>query len=341
MGILKEVEMAETVPLTKPDQQAVVRDPAGYLAESTRLTFGDYFRALVADRVALVALSFIVLVILGSIGADVVSPHDPYEQSIRMRNKPPGTAALQEGTLPHLLGTDALGRDSFSRLIYGSRISLTIGFATVLISGTLGVTLGLLAGFYRGGLEDIIMRVVDLQMSLPGLLLALFVLFVLGPGFQNLILVLVITRWMVYCRITRSMMLSLREQPYVEAARTLGCSDRRIILRHMLPNLVSPLMVLATLEIATMMLSLAALDFLGLGIQPPDSSWGLMLAQGREYITSAWWLVTFPGVAILLTALAFNVLATWVRAVTDPVNGWRWVERKTRRRPRVSGATAA
>ncbi len=332
--------MAETFPLAKPDQQVVVSEPIGGMVESNQLTFGDYFRALVADRVALVALSFIVLVIFSSIGANIVSPHDPYEQSIRMRNKPPGTAALQEGKLPHVLGTDALGRDSLSRLIFGSRISLTIGFATVLISGTLGVTLGLLAGFYRGGIEDIIMRVVDLQMSLPGLLMALFVLFVLGPGFQNLILVMVITRWMVYCRITRSMMLSLREQPYVEAARTLGCSDRRVILRHMVPNLMSPLMVLATLEIATMMLSLASLDFLGLGIQPPESSWGLMLAQGREYITSAWWLVTFPGIAILLTALAFNVLATWVRAVTDPVNGWRWVERKSGRRSRISSAAA-
>jgi peptide/nickel transport system permease protein len=332
--------MAETFPLAKPDQQVVVSEPINEMSESAHLTFGDYFRALVADRVALVALSFIVVVILGSIGANVVSPHDPYEQSIRMRNKPPGTAALQEGKLAHVLGTDALGRDSFSRLIYGSRISLTIGFATVLISGTLGITLGLLAGFYRGGLEDIIMRVVDLQMSLPGLLMALFVLFALGPGFQNLILVMVVTRWMVYCRITRSMMLSLREQPYVEAARTLGCSDRRVILRHMLPNLMSPLMVLATLEISTMMLALASLDYLGLGIQPPDSSWGLMLAQGKEYITSAWWLVTFPGLAILLTALSFNVLATWVRAVTDPVNGWRWVERKSRRRTQLSSVPA-
>ena len=333
--------MAETFPLAKPDQKVGVSNTVDDAGESAHLTFGDYFRALVADRVALVALSFIVVVILGSIGANVVSPHDPYEQSIRMRNKPPGTAALQEGKLPHILGTDALGRDSFSRLIYGSRISLTIGFATVLISGSLGVTLGLLAGFYRGGLEDIIMRVVDLQMSLPGLLMALFVLFALGPGFQNLILVMVVTRWMVYCRITRSMMLSLREQPYVEAARTLGCSDRRVILRHMLPNLMSPLMVLATLEISTMMLALASLDYLGLGIQPPDSSWGLMLAQGKEYITSAWWLVTFPGLAILMTALSFNVLATWVRAVTDPVNGWRWVQRKTRRRPQVSPAAAS
>jgi peptide/nickel transport system permease protein len=162
---------------------------------------------------------------------------------------------------------------------------------------------------------------------LPSLLLALFVLFALGPSFVNLILVLVITRWMIYARITRGMMLSLRERPFVEAARALGCSDRRLVLVHMLPNLISPIIVLATLEVATMMLSLAALDFLGLGIQPPDSSWGLMLAQGREYLTTAWWLVTFPGLAILLTALSFNVLATWVRVITDPVSSWRWLRR--------------
>jgi peptide/nickel transport system permease protein len=143
----------------------------------------------------------------------------------------------------------------------------------------------------------------------------------------NLILVMVITRWMVYARITRGMMLSLRERPFVEAARALGCTDRRLMLVHMLPNMFSPIIVLATLEIATMMLALAALDFLGLGIQPPDSSWGLMLAQGRESISTAWWLVTFPGLAIMLTALSFNVLATWVRVITDPVSSWRWIKR--------------
>jgi peptide/nickel transport system permease protein len=138
---------------------------------------------------------------------------------------------------------------------------------------------------------------------------------------------MVITRWMVYARITRGMMLSLRERPFIEAARAIGCSDRRLMLAHMLPNVFSPIIVLATLEIATMMLALAALDFLGFGIQPPDSSWGLMLAQGRESITTAWWLVTFPGLAILLTALSFNILATWVRVISDPVSSWRWIRR--------------
>jgi len=161
----------------------------------------------------------------------------------------------------------------------------------------------------------------------PGLLLALFVLYALGPSFVNLILVMVITRWMVYARITRGMMLSLRERPFVEAARALGCTDARLVLVHMLPNLFSPIIVLATLEIATMLLALAALDYLGLGIQPPDSSWGLMMAQGREYLQTAWWLVTFPGLTIMLTALSFNVLASWVRVVTDPVSSWRWVRR--------------
>jgi peptide/nickel transport system permease protein len=281
----------------------------------------------------LAAACFILLVIGSATFAGFVSPHDPYAQSIRTRMKPPMTPAVQEGAPPYILGTDQLGRDVLTRLIYGARISLTVGIATALFSGTVGVTLGLIAGFYRGRIDDFIMRLVDLQMSLPGLLLALFVLYALGPGFQNLILVMIITRWMVYARITRGMMLSLRERPFVEAARALGCTDRRLILLHMLPNLFSPIIVLATLEIATMMLALAALDFLGLGIQPPDSSWGLMLAQGREYITSAWWQVTFPGLAILLTALSFNVLATWVRVITDPVSSWRWIRRSSARAP--------
>jgi peptide/nickel transport system permease protein len=322
--------MADTVQAAQPDAARGHADPDVAVRGATRsggVTWGDLLRALVDDKVVLAAACFILLVIFSATFAGLVSPHDPYAQSIRTRMKPPMTPAVQEGAPPYILGTDQLGRDVLARLIYGARISLTVGIATAVFSGTVGVTLGLIAGFYRGRIDDFIMRLVDLQMSLPGLLLALFVLYALGPGFQNLILVMIITRWMVYARITRGMMLSLRERPFVEAARALGCTDRRLILFHMLPNLFSPIIVLATLEIATMMLALAALDFLGMGIQPPDSSWGLMLAQGRESITSAWWLVTFPGLAIMLTALSFNVLATWVRLVTDPVNSWRWVRR--------------
>ena len=288
-------------------------------------TLATLARALAGDTVTLIALILIVAVCASAILADVLPIHDPYEQELRSRNKPPLSPSATDNPLPHLLGTDPLGRDVLSRLIYGSRISLAVGLSGVALSGTIGVLLGLLAGYYRGKMDDLIMRLVDLQMGFPSLLLALFILYVSGPGVLKVILVLAITRWMIYARLTRSMMLALREEDFVLAARVLGCTNRQIMFRHMLPNLMSPILVVATLEVATMILVEASLDFLGLGIQPPESSWGLMLAQGRAYITAAWWLVVFPGVAILLATLSFNLLATWVRAVTDPVQRWRWL----------------
>jgi peptide/nickel transport system permease protein len=267
----------------------------------------------------------LVFLVLLALFANVLPIADPDEPTLLLRNKPPMTAAAEPGQPPHLLGTDQLGRDVLSRLVHGSRISLSVGLAGVLVSGTIGVVLGLLAGHYRGWIDDLIMRLVDLQMGFPSLLLALFILYVSGPGVGKVILVLAVTRWMLYARITRSLMLALREEEFVVAARVIGSGDGRIIFRHMLPNLLSPLLVLATLEIATMILVEASLDFLGLGIQPPQTSWGLMLSQGRAYITSAWWLVVFPGAAILITTLSLNLLAGWVRAVTDPVQRWRWL----------------
>jgi peptide/nickel transport system permease protein len=172
------------------------------------------------------------------------------------------------------------------------------------------------------------MRLVDIQMGFPSLLLALFVLYVIGGGVINVIFILAITRWMVYARVTRGLVLSYRENVFVEAAKATGCTDRQIIGRHLLPNLLSPIVVLGTLEVAYMILTEAALSFLGLGIQPPQSSWGLMLSQGRQYVTTAWWLVTFPGLAILLTALSLNLLATWARSVTDPAQRWRYLKKR-------------
>ncbi|MHB1318981.1 MAG: ABC transporter permease [Anaerolineae bacterium] len=273
---------------------------------------------LLRDPVCLVASVFLISIIAGAVGADFLSPFDPVEQNLRARNLAPTFVSIGTDQFPHVLGTDQNGRDVLSRLLHGGRVSLTVGLFSVLISGTIGVLLGLLAGYYRGRVDTIVMSLVNLQMGFPMLLLALTVLYAVGPGFINLVLVLAVSRWMEYARITRGMMLSLREVPFVEAARAIGCRDSRIIFVHLLPNLASPVLILTTLEVATGVLGEASLSFLGLGIQPPQSSWGLMLAQGRSYMSTAWWLTVFPGLSILFTVLSLNLLVTWLRAATDP-----------------------
>lgn len=301
--------------------------PGGLAQRPRRSALIVFVRALFSEKLVLCALLFLILLILSATFAGVVAPHDPDSGGLMLRNKGPMTANPDGGFI-HVLGTDQLGRDLLSRLIHGARVSLAVGVASVIISGSVGVVLGLFAGYYRGVVDDIIMRLVDVQMGFPSLLTALIVLYVLGAGVWKVILVLAVTRWMVYARVTRSLVLTYRENVFVEAARSTGCTDRRILFLHLLPNLLSPILVLATLEVATMILTEASLSFLGLGIQPPQSSWGLMLAEGRSYIQSAWWLVTFPGVLILLTALSLNLLATWVRAITDPVTRWRYLAPK-------------
>lgn len=286
------------------------------------------------DHVTLISGIFLVAVLFTVIFAPWVSPHEQSELQVKLRHLPPfstgmaivrGQKGVQEERF-YLLGTDHLGRDMVSRLFHGGRISISVGVLGVLVSGSLGMTLGLLAGFYRGVVDDVIMRAVDVFMSVPLLLLALLVLFILGPSFINIIIVFAIARWMLFCRITRGVVMSLREQPFIDAARAIGCTDQRIVGRHILPNLITPLLTLAALEVPRNILTEASLSFLGFGIQPPESSWGLMLASGREYLTSAWWIVVVPGVAIFLTALSFNLVGVWLRAVSDPLQRWRWLK---------------
>lgn len=222
------------------------------------------------------------------------------------------------GTWSHPLGTDALGRDMLIRLVLGARTSLMIGGAVVLVAGIVGVSLGLLAGYKGGWWDSVIMRTVDTQVAFPGLLLALMILTVMGASQTMVIVVLGINGWMVYARITRGSVLSLKESGFVQAAETVGCSNWWIVRKYLLPNLVSPLLTLVTLEFARIILAEAALSYLGMGIQPPQTSWGLMVSEGQAYITVAWWTITFPGLAIAFTVLLLNLVASWLRILSDP-----------------------
>jgi peptide/nickel transport system permease protein len=293
-------------------------------------------QAFFSDPITTISATFLVLVILSAIFAQFVSPHDPKDQQLPLRHLDPfssGMATDRSVSPPakesryYILGTDHLGRDYLSRLIHGGRISLAVGVLGVLLSGTIGVFLGLVAGYYRGRIDDVIMRTVDVFMAVPLLLLALMVIYILGPSFTNILIVFAVARWMLFCRVTRGMVMSLREQTFIEAARSIGCNDKRILSRHILPNLITPLMTIAALEVPRNILTESTLSFLGFGIQPPDSSWGLMLSSGRQYIVSAWWVVVMPGMAIFLTALSFNLFGVWMRAVSDPLQRWRWLKR--------------
>jgi ABC-type dipeptide/oligopeptide/nickel transport system permease subunit len=273
-------------------------------------------RDLLRDKVALAGALIVCVVLLSALLAPLVSPHNPTMGNIGQRLKAPGFVDAQGNT--YILGTDQQGRDVLSRLIFGARVSLMVGIGVIAVAGTFGTVAGLVSGFYGGRLDDIIMRIVDTQTAFPGLLLALVIITMIGPSARNIIIVLSINGWMVFARITRGIMLTIREKDYIDAARLLGANDVRIMFRHAFPNLVSPTLTIITLELARIILAEASLSFLGLGIQPPQSSWGLMIADGRNYITIAWWLVTFPGLAIALTVFGVMTVANWLRTVLDP-----------------------
>jgi len=252
--------------------------------------------------------------------APALAPHPPLDQDTTRRLRPPLAAAANGGRFP--LGTDQLGRDVLSRILFGARVSLLIGVCAVAIAAPLGVAVGVVASYHGRLLDDAVMRVADIQLAFPFILLAVTVVAVLGPSVANLIAVLGIAGWVPYARLARSEVLVLKRREFVEAARALGAGDVRIMARHILPNVVTPVVVVGTFALANTILVESSLSFLGLGVQPPDPTWGGMLSDSREYVTQAWWLWVFPGGAILTTVLATNFVGDWLRDALDPRATW-------------------
>jgi peptide/nickel transport system permease protein len=268
------------------------------------------------DWLAVVGLAVVVLTTLVAIAAPAVAPADPVRNDLLARLTPP--AWMAGGSWEHPLGTDTLGRDIVSRLLYGARVSLIVGFSAVIVAGALGLVLGLVSGYYGGRLDDVLMRLGDVQLAFPALVLAVAVLAVVGSGLVTIVVVLGVTSWVTYARIARGEALSLRHREFVEGARALGADDLAILRRHLLPNVLPSITVVATFSVARTIIAEASLSFLGLGLPAPAPSWGAMLDEGRNYLTTGWWLALFPGLAILLVVLGINVVGDWLRDALDP-----------------------
>lgn len=270
----------------------------------------------VRNRVALGAAAVVALFALMAAFAPWIAPQDPYASDLFRRLQPP--AWMEGGEWAYPLGCDALGRDILSRVIYGARVSMFIGVAVMLIAATVGALAGLAAGYLRGATDVLVSRTVDILLSFPYLILAIGLMATMGPGLGNIVLALVIKEWVLPCRIVRAETLAAREMEYVEAARALGASSRHIMLREILPNVLSPLIVVSTFRMATIIIMEASLSFLGLGVQPPVPSWGSMVADGRQFLIGAWWVSTLPGVMILVLVLAINLASQGLRDAFDP-----------------------
>ena len=269
-----------------------------------------------ARRLTAVGLGFVAVLVAVALGAPWIAPDDPTRQSLRVRLVAP-TWEAADGR-PNLLGTDHLGRDVLSRMVYGSRVSLLVGFAAVLVGGLVGSALGLAAGFRGGWVDTAIMTVADAQLAFPFILLAIGIIAVLGPSFPTLIVVIGLSGWVSYARILRSQVLGLRGREFVDAVHALGGSALRIVWKHVVPNVLSSLVVIATLELARAVVLEATLSFLGLGVQPPTPSWGGMVQEGREYLDSAWWISTFPGLLLMATSIVVSRTGDWLRDLLDP-----------------------
>jgi ABC-type dipeptide/oligopeptide/nickel transport system permease subunit len=267
-------------------------------------------------RWGLGAAAVMLLIVLSAVFAPWIAPHDPLAVNIRTRLQPP--AWMAGGSTQHLLGTDQVGRDLLSRVIYGGRVSLLVGVAAVLISTIIGVLLGLVAGYFRGRIDWLIMTGVNVMLTFPFVLLALSVIAVLGPSLVNMIIVLGVAGWPIYARVVPAETLAIREREFVIAGRALGMSHARIVFGQILPNLVSAIVVIATLQVAQVIILESFLSFLGLGVQPPTPAWGNMLGEGRLYMLNSWWIAAFPGLAIFVTTLVINLMGNALRDWLDP-----------------------
>lgn len=267
------------------------------------------FRQLRRNKGAMAGLAIIIILIVVALSAHLIAPYDPVLQS-RDSLKPP--------SFKHLMGTDVFGRDLLSRVIFGSRLSLRIGLISVAIGASVGLVIGLIGGYYGGRIDALLVMFIDTMLAFPGILLALAIVGVLGPGLTNVMIAVGIASVPRYARLVRGSVLSAKEQVYVDSARVVGCSDLHIMFRHILPNVVAPAIVLGTLSIATAILSAAGLSFLGLGAQPPTPEWGLMVSGGRDFLRNAWWITTFPGLAIMVTVMSINLLGDGLRDAMDP-----------------------
>ncbi len=279
-----------------------------------RLAYAGRF--LWRDRSGVIGVIIFASVVFAAVFAPWVAPHDPLQQDLRNNKLPPAWTA--EGTWDHPFGTDNLGRDIFSRIVYGARVSLTVSFFGVMIAATLGIVLGAIAGYMGGRVDSVIMGFVNLILALPYLLFVVFIASILGRSLINVILIFGITDAPIFARVTRGEVLRMRESGYVESAISAGARWPRIIFDHIFPNLIGPLITLATFEMSAMILYEAGLGFLGLSVPPTIPSWGNMLASGRKYLTSAAWIAAFPGLAIMYTSLGMNLLGDWLRDVLDP-----------------------
>lgn len=296
-GSTRALPQAKTAALTKPGVQA-----RGFRTRAGRV--------FARNRIALLGAIIIVVFILVAIFAEWLAPYPPNRITLSQRFISPN--------VQHVLGTDNLGRDILSRILYGARISLWVGILTVGLAMLIGVPIGLLAGYIRGIVDSVFMRLVDIFLAFPVIILAIAIVAVRGPGLTNVMLALVAVYWTTYARVTRGVTLVLREEDYVLAARSIGVPSLRIMFRHLLPNSIAPILVIASLGLGNAILAEAALSFLGLGIQPPEASWGSMLNFGMQFLRDAPWLTLFPGIAIFLTVLGFNLLGDGLRDALDP-----------------------